>query len=272
MDYTVSGIFRNLKINSRFKFWTIVLILVLVVFSVISFFYYLKRNSSPRITVWAWERPENLLFIENRDVAVAFYAGNITFSNSETNFRPRLQPLVVDPGVPLIAVIRIINKEGGNQLNDSQLLEAVDLIIKTCLQDNLSGCQLDFDVRSSEIDFYKKLILETRKHLPDSLSLSITTLASWCHTGSWVDDLSINEVIPMFYRLGIDEDLIRRDLVSESFMKAKNCQKSIGVSIDEPLPKKEYLENRRIYIFNPHPWTSDDFFNIIKKIKTKMSE
>jgi len=40
----------------------------------------------------------------------------------------------------------------------------------------------------------------------------------------------------MFFRLGADEYIIRNNLTGESFMKAATCQKSIGISLDEPRP------------------------------------
>jgi hypothetical protein len=242
-------------------------VLILGLFS----FGYLKFNYFPKIIIWAWERPENLLFIKDKNIGVAFYVGTIIFSDSETTFQPRLQPLAINPKPPLMAVIRMINKES-SQLSNDQLLKAVDWIIKICSQKNISGCQIDFDVKSSEINFYEKLIFETRNNLPKSMPLSITTLASWCHLGSWLDHLPINEAVPMFYRLGPDEYLIKHGLVGESFMKAKNCQKAIGISIDEPLPQSKYLKNRRIYIYNPNSWTFEDFSNIMKEIKEKLKE
>ncbi len=245
------------------------LIICLIVFFAFLILNYLKINHSPKIFLWAWERPENLSFIEDKNIGIAFYAGTLTFYNSEVIFKPRLQPLAVSPKISVIPVIRIVNKEKDNQLDNIQLLKAGELIVKMCSQDKVSGCQIDFDVKNSEIDFYKKLIFETRNTLSRSIPLSITTLVSWCHTGSWLNDLPIDEAVPMFFRLGTDEYLIRQDLVGESFMKAKNCQKSICISIDEPLPQAKYLKNRKIYIFNPHLWTPEDFSNIIKKIEGK---
>jgi len=255
----------------RFKFKNVLLISGLIVSSIILFIFlslnYLKTNYSPRIFLWAWERPENLLFINNKNIGVAFYAGTITFSDSVTIFKPRLQPLAINPKILVIPVIRIVNEEKDGQLNNNQISKAVELIVKTCSQGKISGCQIDFDVKSSEIDFYKNLILKTRNNLSKSTPLSITTLVSWCHSGGWLNDLSIDEAVPMFFRLGTDEYLIRQDLVGESFMKAKSCQKAVGISTDEPLPQAKYLKNRRIYIFNSHSWTFEDFSNIIKEIK-----
>lgn len=253
-----------------FKFRNILLISGLIILSSLIFFLYLNFGKySPKIFIWAWERPENLIFIDNKNIGVAFYAGIITFSDSETFFRPRLQPLAIDSKISPIAVIRIENRENGSQLNNSQLSKAIDLIIKTCSQNKISGCQIDFDAKSLEINFYKDLILKTRDNLPKSIPLSITALVSWCYPGSWLEDLPIDEAIPMFFRLGLDEYVIRNNLVGESFMKARICQKSIGISVDEPLPRSEYLKNRRIYIFNPDSWTLEDFSNIIKEIEEK---
>jgi len=255
--------------KSYFKFKNILLISGLIIISFLIFFYINFGKYSPRIFIWAWERPENLLFIDNKNIGVAFHAGIITFSDSETFFRPRLQSLAIDSKISPIAVIRIENREKGSQLKNSQLSKAADLIVKTCSQNKISGCQIDFDAKSLEINFYKDLILKTRDNLPKSIPLSITALVSWCHFGSWLEDLPIDEAIPMFFRLGIDEYVIRNNLIGESFMKARICQKSIGISIDEPLPKSEYLKNRRIYIFNPDSWTLEDFSNIIKEVEGK---
>jgi len=248
------------------------IILFVIIFGSLGLKYFTRPIFFPKIIIWAWERPENLLFINNKNIGVAFYAGTITFSGSETIFRPRLQSLVVNPGTPIMAVVRVVNNKRSGQLSDNQLSEASKLIIKICSQNKISGCQIDFDVKKSEINFYKELISKTKSNLPKSIPLSITTLTSWCHTGSWLEGLQINEVVPMFYRLGTDEYLIRKNLVGGSFMKARSCQKAIGVSVDEPLPQSEYLKNRRIYIFNPHPWTIEELHNIIKKIEEKLRE
>ena len=261
-----------MQINKSYlKFKNILLISGLIIISFLIFFYINFGKYSPRIFIWAWERPENLLFIDNKNIGVAFYAGIITFSDSEIFFKPRLQLLAIDSEIYKIAVIRIEteNKEKGSQLNNSQLSKAVDLIVRTCSQNKISGCQIDFDAKSLEINFYKDLILKTRDNLPKSIPLSITALVSWCHLGSWLEDLPIDEAVPMFFRLGVDEYIIRNNLVGESFMKTAICQKSIGISIDEPLPQSKYLKNRRIYIFNPDSWTLEDFSNIIKEVEGK---
>lgn len=257
-------------IKLKSKLWRFLVVIIIGLLFLLSFFIskplYFDKNPSPQIVLWAWEKPEDLSFIESENVGVAFYAGTITFDRSKTSLKRRLQPLTMNPSTPVIPVIRIANKEDPEQINDNQLEKAVEMIVRVCTQDTVSSCQIDFDVRDSEIKFYKKLISETRNNLPKSVPLSITTLVSWCHSGSWLKDLPVDEVVPMFFSLGLNEYNIRHGFVGESFMEASSCQDSIGISVGEPLPSSKYLKNRKIYIFNPEPWTYKDFSNIMTKI------
>jgi hypothetical protein len=62
---------------------------------------------APRLLLWAWERPEDLRFIDSDHVGVAFLAGTIRLRAGATDYRPRLQPLRVSSQAKLVAVIRI---------------------------------------------------------------------------------------------------------------------------------------------------------------------
>lgn len=251
-----------------FIFVVIVLVLLAVFYRPAS----PKQESSLKLVLWAWERPENLLFLKEKNVGVAFLAGSVVFQNGEIQKTPRLQPLKVNETTPLIAVVRIDNLNNeGIKLTDDGISELADFIVEICSQGNrIRSCQIDFDATASERDFYKELIFQVRDNLPETMSLSITSLVSWCNRDSWLADLSIDDAVPMFYRLGADDSLIRNNLANTSFMKSEICQKSVGVSLDEPLPDAEYLKNRQIYIFNPRSWTEDDFNSIIRAIEKKL--
>lgn len=225
------------------------------------------EQNSPEIVLWAWERCENLLFLkEETRVKVAFYAGIIVFREGETVFTPRRQLLIVPPEIPLTAVVRIENRQGFIP-DKQQISEAVRIIAITCIKKGISGCQIDFDCRSSEFGFFKSMIEELKDKLPSSMPLSITVIASLSHSGSMVDSLPVDEAVPMLFRTGPDEDLIRKGLAGQSFMKASACQKAAGISLDEPLPHAKYLQDRKLYIFNTRPWTQKDFVEALLKIK-----
>ena len=73
------------------------------------------------------------------------------------------------------------------------------------LRENLPGefLQIDFEARSSQRDFFVKAVAALRQRLPDAV-LSATALSSWCLHERWIQSLAVDEVVPMFFRMGPD--------------------------------------------------------------------
>ena len=237
-----------------------------VLFLLISLSTFCFLNRLPRFVLWAWERPEDLSFLEDKSIGVAYYAGGIVYSNYGMELIPRLNTIIIKPETKKIAVIRIDNKGSGSSLKSDYLKMSANFITNLCKDSNLTACQIDFEVRSSEKDFYKKLISEVRNKLTYRVPLTITALASWCDKNSWLNSLAIMAT-PMFYRLGLEDHEIKTGLVGKTFMQARACQKSIGVSTDEKLPDSKYFKNKSIFIFNPNSWTSASLADIMSRIK-----
>jgi hypothetical protein len=63
-------------------------------------------TSVPHLTLWAWERPEDLRFLTSDNVGVAFLAGSV-YLDQQPVVRPRLQPLRVGEPTPVTAVVRL---------------------------------------------------------------------------------------------------------------------------------------------------------------------
>src|SRR5215469_12478593 len=61
----------------------------------------------PRVMLWAWESPQQLDYINPREVGVAFLARTLLAEDGHVTVRPRLQPLRVPPGTALAAVVRL---------------------------------------------------------------------------------------------------------------------------------------------------------------------
>lgn len=225
----------------------------------------------PEVVIWAWERPENLLFLKDNRVRVAFYAGSVTLAGGKTTFRPRRQPLLVPPAVLLTAVFRIENRQaaapGGRQLS-----ETIDIIARSLVGRGIAGLQLDFDCRASERPFLEGLVEGLKRRLPPSTALSVTVLASLSHAGSWIDTLPVDEAVPMLFRMGPDDYLVRKQLAGRSFLQAAACRKSVGLSLDEPFPPAAYLKERRIYLFNPRPWTGEALDRARLEIRRRLEE
>jgi len=220
----------------------------------------ISENHLPRVILWAWERPEDLEFLNPQEFGIAFLAQTLTIKNGDVLFNPRHQPLKVPPGARLIAVTRIESQKITRQpteLNDEVRTKLVERIRKTLELNNVSGIQVDFDVVPAERNFYRRLLGDLRQELPDNVPLSMTALASFCVGDRWVSDLPVDEAVPMVFRMGTDSDPIKNLLTSGGDFGVDLCRRSYGVALDEPL-KTNFARQRRVYVFNARSWTPGD--------------
>jgi hypothetical protein len=213
-----------------------------------------RRTSEPEVILWAWERPEDLTFVDPQKTSVAFLTKTIYLRGDKVVVRPRLQPLKVSPGTKLAAVVRIeTDRTDIPTLSSMQVQQTAREIRNSPVSSLL---QIDFDATVSERNFYRSLLEEVRQQLPTSTSLSITALASWCAGDDWLRDLPIDEAVPMLFRLGVDQHQFQRRLETGQRFESHLCQNAAGVSPDEPVtpPRVD-----RLYIFTPEPWSKDSF-------------
>ncbi len=213
-----------------------------------------RTTTQPKIMLWAWERPEDLTFIDPQKTGVAFLAKTIYLRGDKVVVRPRLQPLKIAPGTKLVAVVRIeTDRTEVPTLSSLQVQQTAREILNSSVS---SVVQIDFDATVSERNFYRELLQQVRQQLPASTALSITALASWCAGDDWLRDLPIDEAVPMLFRLGVDRHQFQRRLETGQPFESRICQNAAGVSTDEPVTAPSV---DRLYIFNPRPWAKDSF-------------
>ncbi len=245
----------------------------------------------PRTVFWAWERPEDLRFIDPSRQSVAFLARTIELRsfaagdrpprNLGVTMKPRLQPLLVPDAARLIAVVRIESsndvwhrgdKPGDGSIaspyTDAQRDMVAALASEAASLPRVRALQIDFDASWSERQFYSSLLQELRKRLPPGMTLSITALASWCVGDTWLDGLpvkTIDEAVPMLFRMGPDGVEIESDIASGQDFRSPICRGSVGMSTDEDFSRRLLLgavqagrgawRDKRVYVFAPQPWT-----------------
>ena len=208
----------------------------------------------PRVVLWAWERPVDLRFINPREVGVAFLARTIQLRAEDVVVRPRMQPLELPEGTRVIAVARVgADSKSKPNLSGSQTEKLTAAIAEMAQLPNISSIQVDFDAKQSERTFYREVIFAVRKRVPETIGLSITALASWCSDDDWISDLPIDEAVPMLFRMGPDRQQIRNRVALGDEFPARPCRSSYGISTDEPL--QNLAAAKRLYVFNPDPWT-----------------
>jgi hypothetical protein len=206
----------------------------------------------PRLVLWAWERPENLQFLDPNSAGVAFLSRTVSWRAGELHSQPRLQRLQVPPDTPLMAVVRL--ESSGAPLPEPESVNAE--ILKSAALPGVRVLQVDFDARLSEREWYRGLIRELRGKLNASVPLTITALASWCDRDSWIADLPVAEAVPMLFRMGAGEPTRTREF------RTPICQSSFGVATDElpdALPR-----GRRLFVFHPRPWDEGSYRGILR--------
>lgn len=222
-----------------------------------------RLDRLPRVMLWAWERPVDLRFIDTETTGVAFLSQTIGLRGDEIAVRPRVQPLNLRESTRVMAVVRIetdaLNKP---TLSANQRNRLAGAIAGMARPPQVSNIQIDFDATQSERAFYRELIFEVRRRLPDTTGLSMTALASWCSHDDWISDLPVDEAVPMLFRMAGDSKEIARALKTGDDFIAAPCRQSYGISTDEP--RSGLLPVRRLYVFNPNPWTEDSVRTILE--------
>ena len=137
-----------------------------------------SSSYTPQINVWAWERDEDLSFIDPTKVSVSYFAGMIYVRGSSVNFRPRTQKLKLAKGTQTVPVFRIesLRGEGAPAMlstSDARVpdVSAAGYVVKTIINrlkelPPSNMVQLDFDALQDERPFYTAILKELRRELP----------------------------------------------------------------------------------------------------------
>ncbi len=222
-----------------------------------------RREHLPRLMLWAWERPTDLRFINPEEAGVAFLARPVRLRAGEVTVRPRLQSLELPEGAAVIAVARVESDSARKpDLSETQREKLSVAIADMAKLPGVSNIQIDFDANQSQRQFYRAVIFDVRRRLPATVGLSITALASWCTYDDWLSDLPIDDAVPMLFRMAGDARQIANRLDARDDFIALKCRNSYGISLDEP--RANLLSSRRLYVFNPDPWTESSVRKILE--------
>lgn len=220
---------------------------------------------TPQVTLWAWERPEDLRFLNSHNVGVAFLAGSV-YLDQQPVVHPRLQPLRVGEHTPVTAVVRLeVTVSTPTVFPDDYRSRLAEQIVRLGAASQVSALQVDFDATRSQQGFYRLLIGDLRGRLPASMPLSITALGSWCMGDDWLGGLPIAEAVPMLFRMGPDRASIVQSLAWGEDFREPLCRGSVGVSTDEPWPAS--LLGRHVYVFRPRAWDQESFAAVERRLE-----
>lgn len=213
------------------------------------------RDLGPPVMLWAWERPEDLTFLGDQDVGVAFLASTIRLRGDTEAVSPRRQPLRLAPTTWRVAVIRIESAaQDPGTLSAGQRQRVVTEVLRAAALPEVRGVQVDFDAGRSQRDAYRILLAEVRSALPESQTLSMTALASWCVFDRWLgsERAPADEVVPMLFGMGSGGDAVWQSIDALGDLRGVECRRAVGVQGGRRLPA--FAKHRRVYAFSERGW------------------
>ncbi len=219
----------------------------------------------PPVHLWAWERQEDLRFLEGHDVGVAFLATTLRLDESRIVESPRRQPLRVAADTELTAVVRI-EAAPKAALDEPQRSYVVARIVAAAKAPGVRRVQVDFDASRSQRCAYARLLRELRSSLPPGMPLSMTALASWCMFDPWIDEarLPVDEVVPMVFAMGAGGADLRHRLSAEGDFRAPACRGAVGFATWEPT--HDLPPGRSVYWFHDQAWTATAYRRALAKV------
>lgn len=218
--------------------------------------------SLPRVTLWAWERREDLHSIDTHRFAVAYLDQTITIGLIAQS-QPRRNLLVLPASATRIPVVRIETLPDA-VLNDETRNEVASAILVSARQPGITALQIDFDATRSQRLFYRDLLSDLRRQLPPNLPLSITALASWCSWDNWIHDLPVDEAVPMMFRMEPDHRNAPAN-IDDFQIREPLCRSAFGLSTTEPWPSR--LDGKRIYVFPDKGWHADSPAEVARRLQ-----
>jgi hypothetical protein len=228
----------------------------------------------PRLTVWAWERREDLRGLDARTTALAFLERTVVVDGAGVRVVPRRQAMFLPADAVLvkIAVVRI-EVAPGTELGQDSAQQVAEIVSEAAgshpgAPDSVAALQVDFDARVSQRAWYAEVLRSVRARIPAEMPLSMTALASWCsYDGSWMRGLPVDEAVPMLFRMEPDRKRASATGWGAGDFEVREpmCLGSAGISTREAWP--DDLRGRRVYVFADRGWGKDGLQETVRDLE-----
>lgn len=194
---------------------------------------------------WYWDRPAVQLPPPAPGVGAAVVVTHMFFSGEGVVRQPRRSALRLPDATPILPVVHVeVDPARPFAGNAAQRDALRDALVDAASRSYSPWVQLDFEARRSQRDFWRASVEAIKAALPADVRFSVTALASWCYGDRWLRDAPVDEVVPMYFRLG----RTRSDYVLRSAggVSEPRCALAHGVADDEPewpvvLPGRRYV-------------------------------
>jgi hypothetical protein len=207
----------------------------------------------PRLVLWSWFGEEDLRFIKNADIGVAYLGLSLSFEGrDEVIPGPRLSPLRLSPETWRMVVVRCeFDTQSRPAFSPQQRRLAAAMIAEIVAISGASALQIDFDAPQSAYPFYRQLLADVRERIGPKVFLSMTALVSWCESPqSWLAGAPVDEIVPMAFHMGRGEKAVTTLLQRGGQFVFPGCRGSLGLEFGGHIRPRQ---GERTYFFGN--WT-----------------
>src|SRR5262249_11187943 len=223
------------------------------------------RIDLPQLILWAWDRDDDLRFLDKSDTGVAFLAATLTLRGNGVVLTPRHNRLALPDGIKRVAVIHVESDRAAPPvLSSDQMRRFVEALVAVREEVPHHVLQVDYEAVASQRTFFIEAIAALRLRLPGA-PISVTALASWCLHENWTARLNADEVVPMLFRMGYDGRPVRALFANRGYFPRLGFRSSLGVASDE-LPTVR-SSGRRVYVFSPRRWSAESYTMVRTRVR-----
>ncbi|WP_445286669.1 hypothetical protein [Variovorax atrisoli] len=211
-----------------------------------------------RTLLWVWDRPQLFASLPEA-TGVAYLHATVRLSGTESRTSWRQWPLRVAPGATVVPVVHVaLDNLSPSPLDDAQQQAIAAAIEHAATHGNRSGwVQLDFEARRSQREAYVALLRRLQPLRQGGMRISATALASWCMDDPWLPAGLLDEIVPMYFRMGGESARIRQRLGTTGKAAVPACRDAAGLMLGEDWPALRDMKRR--YVFRAGSWKNEDF-------------
>lgn len=223
----------------------------------------------PQTLLWMWDRPQLFAAFSAPPggAGVAYLHATVSLSGGRSRTAWRQWPLRLAPGVLQVPVVHVaLDNLAPSPLDDAQQ-QAIAAALGHAAAHSRSGwVQLDFEARRSQRAAYVALLQRLQPLRERGVRLSATALASWCMDDAWLPAGLLDEIVPMYFRMGAESARIRQRLQATGAAAVPACRGAAGLLLGEPWPALGGVARR--YVFHTGAWKNQDFEQIDRRDRT----
>lgn len=224
-----------------------------------------QASQPARTLLWVWDRPQ-LFTAPPAGTGIAYLHATVRLSGTQSRTAWRQWPLRIAPGVTLIPVVHVSLDNLAPSPVDEAQQQAIGAALDHAAAHSRSGwVQLDFEARRSQRQAYVAL-LQRLQPMRARVRLSATALASWCVGDPWLPAGLLDEVVPMYFRMGAESARIRQRLAATGEAPVTACRDAAGLLLGEPWPALKNVKRR--YVFHTGAWKNED----MEKLRTENTD